>query len=46
MEKELTYNERTEDECDRIVADEAYKEYIRSDKESNPITELWEELNI
>ena len=46
MEKESVYNERLEDECDQIVADEAYREYIRSGKESNPITELWEELNI
>lgn len=38
--------ERIEDEYDVAVADEAYNEYLDSDKRSKPIGELWKELNL
>ena len=38
--------EKIEDEYDTKIADEAYEEYINNGKESRPIEELWEELDI
>lgn len=38
--------EKIEDEYDIAVADEAYDEYIKDDRKSRPISELWEELDI
>ncbi len=38
--------EKIEDEYDTKIADEAYEEYINGGKESRPIEELWNELNI
>lgn len=38
--------ELSEDEYDDCVADEAYKEYVNSGKQSRSIEELWEELNL
>jgi len=46
MDKESTYNERSEDECDQMVADEAYREYLESGEKSRPIKELWNELEL
>lgn len=38
--------ERIEDEYDIDVADEAYGEYVDSDRRSRPIEELWKELDL
>ena len=38
--------EKIEEEYDIAVFDEAYKEYQNSNKESHPIEELWQELDI
>lgn len=38
--------ERIEDEYDITVADEAYREYVDSDRRSRPIEELWKELDL
>ncbi len=38
--------ERIEDEYDIVVADEAYREYVDSDRRSRPIEELWKELDL
>ncbi len=38
--------ERIEDEYDIAVADEAYREYVDSDRRSRPIEELWKELDL
>lgn len=38
--------ERIEDEYDIAVADEAYREYVDSDRRSRPIDELWKELDL
>lgn len=38
--------EKIEDEYDIAVFDEAYKEYQNSNKDSRPIEELWQELDI
>jgi hypothetical protein len=38
--------ERIEDEYDIAVADEAYGEYVDSDRRSRPIEELWKELDL
>lgn len=38
--------ERIEDEYDIAVADEAYGEYMDSDRRSRPIEELWKELDL
>ena len=38
--------EKIEEEYDIAVYNEAYKEYVDSGKESTPINELWEELDI
>ena len=38
--------EKIEDEYDIALADEAYEEYLRSDKQARPIEELWKELNL
>ena len=38
--------EKIEDEYDIAVADEAYDEYIKDDRKTRLISELWEELDI
>ena len=38
--------EKIEDEYDIVIANEAYAEYVKSGKQSRPITELWEEMGI
>lgn len=38
--------EKIEEEYDIAVFDEAYKEYQDSNKNSRPIEELWQELDI
>lgn len=38
--------EKIEDEYDIIIADEAYKEYLKDGKKSTPIAELWKELEL
>ena len=38
--------EKIEDEYDLSVAEEAYKDYEKSGKKSEPIEDLWKELNI
>ena len=38
--------ERIEEEYDIVVADEAYKDYLKDGKKSRPIEELWKELDI
>lgn len=38
--------EKIEEEFDIAVADEAYKEYVKSGKKSRPIEELWDELEL
>ena len=38
--------EKIEYEYDVVIADEAYKNYIKSGKKSKPISELWQELDI
>lgn len=38
--------EKIEEEYDIAVYNEAYKEYLDSGKESNPIEKLWQELDI
>ena len=42
--KELA--EHSIDERDAAVASEAYDEYVKEGKNSRPINELWEELNL
>lgn len=38
--------EKIEDEYDIAIAEQAYKEYVKSGKQSRPIDELWKELGI
>ncbi|MCF2601107.1 MAG: DUF6290 family protein [Veillonellaceae bacterium] len=38
--------DKIEDEYDLMVAESAYSEYIANGKESRPIQELWEELEL
>lgn len=38
--------EKIEDEYDIAVYNDAYKEYLDSGKESRPIEELWQELDL
>lgn len=38
--------EKIEDEYDIIIANEAYDEYIKNDKKSRPISNLWKELDL
>lgn len=38
--------EKIEDEFDLAVADEAYAEYLESEKQSAPIEDLWKELDL
>ena len=38
--------EKIEYEYDIALADEAYEEYLRSDKQARPIEELWKELDL
>lgn len=37
--------EKIEDEYDLCIAKEAYEEYVASDKESFPLSKVWESLN-
>ena len=38
--------DRIEEENDIALADRAYEEYVKDDKKSRPIEELWEELGL
>lgn len=38
--------EKIEDEYDLAVYEEAYSEYLRSGKQSTPISELWKDLDL
>ena len=38
--------EKIEDEYDVTVAEEAYNEYLTTGKESRPIEDLWQELEL
>ena len=38
--------EKIEEEYDIAVADEAYKDYVKSGKQSRPVSELWEECDL
>ena len=38
--------EKIEDEYDIAIANTAYDEYIRDGKKSQPISELWKELDL
>ena len=45
-EEFLDYLQIKRDEYDIVVVDEAYNEYLKSEKKSRPIEELWEELKL
>lgn len=47
-EKTLNLNEliKMENEYDIEIVKKAYKEYLKSDKKSRPISELWQEAGI
>jgi len=45
MDKEILEKEIIEDEHDKTIAEEAYREYIEHGKKSRPIVELWNEIN-
>ena len=38
--------EKIEEEYDIAVADEAYKDYVNSGKQSRPVSELWKECDL
>lgn len=38
--------ESIEDECNRVVVDEAYKEHLANGKESRPIEYIWKEADL
>lgn len=38
--------ERIEEEYDIVVANEAYEEFVKDGEKSNPIDDLWEELDL
>ncbi len=38
--------EKIEDEYDVIVANQSYKDYLKSGKKSSPIDELWKDLEL
>jgi hypothetical protein len=38
--------EKIEDEYDVAIADEAYNQYLKSGKQSRPISELWKEIDL
>lgn len=38
--------EKIEDEYDIAVAEEAYEEYVKNGKKSEPISKLWRELDL
>jgi len=38
--------ERIEDEYDVVVYEQAHEEYVKSGKQSRPISELWEDLGL
>ncbi len=38
--------EKIEDEYDISLAEEAYKDYVKSGCQSRPISELWKELDL
>lgn len=46
IDKIKEFEERSIDERDAAVASEAYDEYVKEGKNSRPINELWEELNL
>lgn len=37
---------KIEEEYDIAIADEAYDEYIKSDKQARPVEALWQELKL
>lgn len=38
--------EKIEEEYDLAVANDAYEEYVKDGKQSRPISQLWEELEL
>ena len=38
--------EKIEDEYDIVVADDAYREYVKDGKKSRPVSELWKECGL
>ena len=38
--------EEIEEECDRTVGEEAYQDYVKDGKKSQPISALWQEIGI
>ncbi len=38
--------ERIEDEYDIVIADEAYREYVKDGKKSRPVSKLWKECDL
>ncbi len=38
--------EKIEDEYDISIAEQSYEEYIKNDKKSKPISDLWDDLNL
>lgn len=38
--------EKIEDEYDIVIANEAYDDYVKNGKKSQPISELWKELDL
>ena len=38
--------EKIEDEYDIVVADDAYREYVKDGKKSRPVSELWKECEL
>ena len=38
--------EKIEDEYDIAIANEAYDDYVKSGKKSQPISELWKDLDL
>jgi len=38
--------EKIEDEYDAITAEKAYEDYLKDEKNSKPISELWKDLDL
>lgn len=38
--------EKIEDEYDAILAEKAYEDYLKDEKNSKPISELWKDLDL
>lgn len=38
--------EKIEDEYDTILAEKAYEDYLKDEKNSKPISELWKDLDL